>query len=900
MSYAGEERVPSEASMVLLGRPEHLRGLHGRADLPAHFLTVFSGGLFDTVSPEAHAGEDLGQLATLWQRYQVVGLDIGLLSLRRGSTKREQLFHDNLAQKLATRRVVLLAVLQDVEVAEGVSKLSLLREGQVAGPAVVCRPAEQTLGDLLRAIEGDGVIAKVEVDKERGAARLRLRCKKKQRALSRAVCSGVCDLSDLLGFERDKDALVSRWFAADFASPKTALVELLQNCAERQEHAMLEEVVTTWLATRDGMQADTRAFTKFELVVVATRDFTVEDRALLDRFAERNRVWLMTDRLRVGGDKRKLVRAAFVWPDAVASLLARLSLADPRESRGGYFGWRSYVFGASADEEHVERLREQETTRLLNEVDRSDELPHIETAGPYEPVGEELVQARDEVTQAVVDWDEGGVAARAAATLQENAWCSDHRIAGDDLGEVRSQRGEAWEDARLPVEQRDPERAFAQAYWTEIHRRPSVLRQFAAGRHMRGETDLVGHVRDQAHAWHVLLEQRRRLARERESLLQQAEEIDRAFTYHLGAVPRLAIGAVVGAFLGFLCLNVIRVLVLISPTTWFTGALMFFLALLGGFAGALIPAWVERRRGQAATAKLARRLRDVDDAHAQAVADTYRLFAKAENVRQSLRGDGVRKRTVLLAERAWSIVKAAREEVAREFQQRKLLGVASGHRNEHDGLAREDRREWREAARIRPAKRLELRTSGEEWNRAFEGVMTRFLGEWKSDLIKEDPFCTGFFRAAVLRQLVVRLSDYVVAEVDTELLRQLSEQIGDELDLEDWVAPFESSIGGSVFDGALMSTLYEGGIDHVDGGSYVWMHRDRPFAADLLQKLLHSCETVFGSAHIISKSVPGSLPLGGFALLFHELEVHWGDGATLRAGPAPDSNMSDPAEEASS
>lgn len=891
MSVGSENLDAGKAEMVLLARQEDLRTLHACADLPAHFLTVFSGGLYDTA--EKQAPDDL---VRLWSRYDVVGLDVGLLERSRESSRREQHYLVNLSQMLAKRRVVLLAVLRDLEIRPGTCHLTFLRARQVAGPAIVCRPADQTLGDTMAAVGSDGLAVKLEKKKLPGGvseARLRVVNQRGDGPLVAAKCTGVCDLAALFDFEPDGEDLVSRWFDGKLSGKQVRLVDVLQDCAERQEHAMLQQIVSVWLDAEGRMQEDTQSFTQFELIVVATRAFTLADRVLLDRFQERGRVWLMTDRLRAGGDMRQVVRAVYVWPDAVASLLARLVLSSPAESARGYYSWRSFTFGARSDQKGLELERERKTTELLEEVQEEPTRPTVELVGPFEPIQEVWAVDRPEIEDGAVDWDRPAKMATVEARVSEQRWRDDHREAGDDLGDRRMNLGRVETD---PAE--DPERQFSRSYWSMIHQSPGVLRRFAEGRHLRGETDVLGEMRKHHALWQAQLDGRRAAAEEREGLLQRSEEVDRAYEFHLGVMPRLVIGAIVSLFVGFLCLNVIRVLVLISPATWFPGACMFLLALLGGLAGALVPAWLERRSGQVAAAALDRKLAGVDQRHRELVADGYELGKGAESLRQSLRVEALRKRTVLLAERAWSIVREARDDVARQFQQRKLFEGVVAAAGSSEALAVEDRREWRRSAVIQPGAPVTLDLESSDAAGAFADVWRDFLSEWRKDVAEEDPLETGFLRAVVLQQLVFRLSDHVAAQVEREVLLQLDRQVrGEEVRLEDWVEPFREAIGPDLTFGAMQSVLYEGDVE--DYGSYRWLYRDEAFARGLLNELQRRLPTEFGRVAVSEEPFGRSLPLGGFAVLFHELEVHWGaDGVSLLPGRGPEAAFDGEEEDA--
>ena len=95
----------------------------------------------------------------------------------------------------------------------------------------------------------------------------------------------------------------------------------------------------------------------------------------------------------------------------------------------------------------------------------------------------------------------------------------------------------------------------------------------------------------------------------------------------------------------------------------------------------------------------------------------------------------------------------------------------------------------------------------------------------------------------------------------------------------------------------MQSVLYEGDVE--DYGSYRWLYRDEAFARGLLNELQRRLPTEFGRVTVSEEPFGRSLPLGGFAVLFHELEVHWGaDGVSLLPGRGPEAAFDGEEEDA--
>lgn len=873
MADVGVETAISQGdALVLLGRRSDLLRLQGQADLPARFLAVYEGGL------EATAGDaDQADFDRLVRRHRVVGLDAELLAGTEGEDLRTRRYRDNLVQKLAARRVALLTVLGEAEAVARDAVVSFVRRGDSGGITVTCQPERQSIDDWRAAAAEVGLRIDVDLDAASdlacfvvtaadGSPMVAARSRDRDR---------TGDLVELLAFasegDPDESRLRSRWFAAAHVRRSDGkMAAVLADCARRRERESLDLVLRSWREALASMQADTRALVQLELIVVATRPIAIDDQQRIAGCRDIARAWVMTDRLRAGGDRRTLVRSCHVWPDAVAALLARLCLDRPEPGARGLFAWRSFVCGIAADASRIEAIRDRETRAIL---DRAEEAPDglaIQRKGPFEPL--EAKWLVDRADPPAIDWDEGGGGRVVDAACAESAWVADHREAGARLGIERAKLGKA-----LLGDAADPERVYSQHYWTQVHRSPGMLRVFGTERLFRADPATRLHERIPAHLaeWRDdVLGARRALARGREDVRQAAEEFDRARRFHVALPWRILVGSAVASYAGFLALNVLRVLLTFGAAEWSTGITIFAAAVVGGWAGALLPAWVEHGRGRAAAVALTNRMREVVAQHRDAVAETHEVFRDAEGVRQTIRITSVQRRTTLLAERAWSIVSRAREEVAAAYERRKLLGGKAGGVDESERLAAEDRREWRSASVVRPVyEHGRDMPDGAVWSAAFADVATAFRREWQERMEAEDPYCTGFLRVAVLTKLVHDLADLVSARIERELLLQAERNAiagGGAIGPQAWVERIAGAIGRDADQHAMLSVLDDGSAQRTSG-VYRMYRRDTALAADVCRRLA-AARPGFASGPM---TLVEAMPLGGFAMLFHEVPLAW-------------------------
>ena len=874
MSTGGRHRSPGRhEALVLLGRRSDLLHLQGQADLPYRFLSIFDGDLESTAG-----GSGDSELDGLLERHSVVGIEADFLVSSSTDDAPVQRYRDNLAQKLAARRVALLVVLRDQDLAKGVAETSFVVRGSSGGLSVSSEPERQSVRDWQAAATSARIQIDLELDEARGLACFLVSSREGVPVLAARDRRG--NLAELLELRQEGPPeharLRSRWFSLDLARrPDATMGQVLADCAQRQERESLERVFAAWRDASARMQGDTQALTRLELVLVATRAIAKEDRERIRPFENYARTWVMTDRLRAGEGHQVLVRARHIWPDAVGTLLARLCLDEEKDSkRGSIYAWRSFVCGISADQAWIEKLRAAHTTSILEALDEAEVAPLVQRIGPFQPLNTRWVRPSSPNS------DPSNARVVAISDCAEGPWVAEHRQAGTQLGveRVKLATPEKGNDTSAAPDAQDPERRYSDDYWAKVHSSPGALRTLAAARIFRPDPDqdLRNTIPANNEAWlKKVLAARRRLARDREHLLHATEELHRAQRFHVAIGWRVLIGSVVAAYAGFLALNVLRVLMTFSSGTWSTGIVIFALALLGGWCGALLPAHVERQRWRAATAALANQLSGVDNQHQEAVAETHALFRTGENVRQTIRITALQRRTTLLAERAWKIVCDSRDEVAREFQRRKLLHRATSGVDTTDRLWLEDRREWRKATVIRPTYTHDLdRPSSGSWEEAFRAVKIDFKKQWTEGLEREDPHKTGFLRASVLDKLVRELADKVGSRIEEVLLEQAEEKssvAANPIEEQTWLEGILRALGKDASLHALLSVLDDGSAAQRGRGEYRYFHRDFSLAKSTIDKL---------GERISPKSKPvivESLPLGGFAMLFHEVPLKWNE-----------------------
>ncbi len=778
---------------ILLASAQDLREYGALADVPAHFFSTFDEALEMTASPNGDDGLD-----AMLKRFEFVGIDVELLLIRPDDSPDVKRYRRNLAQKLCGRCVAGLWTLHEPrwegETHWTLNKDELSRMGESA-VSFDCRTA--TPDDLAVMIKPFG--ARMTVVPCVEGARLVLDWIDGN-SMRRPVEAGV-RIAMTLGLECSGNRILSRPIRQDPASVRRATMRsILEMVHYEAEVDRLERLRQARDAVRAGMQRDTQHEESFELVIIATRPMRVSDESALNNWfradanaSSSSRAWLMQDTLRAASDSQTLLASKFVWPDAVSFLLARLRLAGPPQIRpSGLFAWRAIGFGPSTNAQELEKLRESMLQRVLESVDSEAPLPSIGETGAYKPIlkssfhGEEEFDPgswleagnmrRDQVLGIKTVWRrdlEGSLAQRTHAAFGAAEWLNNYRKEGAKLARQRARLSAAdGQGSGAPIGSQDPETAYMQAFWRRAHRNPGELMRLANGVGFRMTMPLKERVSRHAEEWRSqVLGRRRQIGLERELLLQCAEEIDCARGFHMAMKWRIMVGAAMAVFAVYLSLVLFSVLLSISAGTLGTSLLVIVGALVGAAAGVVIPHELEARRGKQAMDTLRLAARQLGRNHTQAVRHTHDFVVEGNRLRQDLRRAAVQRRTELLAERAWTIVKRTRETISNEIAKRRLLDQPTALQGGAERLAREDRRDWREHAIVRPVSAcIQTEEGRSDRNQMVVQMRDRFLELWRTRLDEEDRYMTGFIRRQLLHRLVLELSQDIADQILTRLL----------------------------------------------------------------------------------------------------------------------------------
>jgi hypothetical protein len=357
----------------------------------------------------------------------------------------------------------------------------------------------------------------------------------------------------------------------------------------------------------------------------------------------------------------------------------------------------------------------------------------------------------------------------------------------------------------------------------------------------------------------------------RELATQHAEEVDRARSFHVGLGWRVAIGTCVAAYAGFLSLHILRVLTALSSGTWGTGLAIVLCAVAGAWVGAVLPAWVERAAGRRATAKVRTEAEGVAAAHVKSAQETYKLLQGGDKIQLELRKLAIQRRTWLLANRAWHIVRSTLEELRRSAARRRLLIPADRLVNKAERLELEDRREWRDRSVLGIS--IPLHTDGVD-------VSDEFTRSWKSALQTEDRDCTGFLRAGVLRHLVRELDRQIVESIESQMLDNGTSRLDDLLSKEEKEgelikAKLKTAYGAGDWCHPLLSVDDSLVAERAKGEHWFFAQKNCRFLADAAKSVLHEERL---------EQPPEGLPIHALGLYFHCVNLQLHDDGRLTAG----------------
>ena len=878
------------SSGILLATAQELREFSAQAAVPAHFFSVFSDSLEMTASPKGDDGLD-----ALLDRYELVGIDIELLLDGASDTSDMVRYRRNLAQKLCGRSVVGLWVVKEPSW-QGETHWTLRRSAESRmGESPVGFCSEKTtptmLADMIRPLG-----ARLGVEPAGSGARLVLEWI--SGSPMQPLEEGGLPVAATLGFKNDAGKLVSRDIAVEPSILKDMpLVGFLGELHYEMEVERLARLNEARSMLRRHMQQDTQGREAFELAIIATRPMRVADEVglkkhfSLDGVSWTTRAWVMQHTLRAAANSQTLLASKFVWPDALSFLLARLKLAEETHGRSmGLYAWRAVGFGPSTDAHELENLRMQMLQNVLESVDSPEKMPRVRSEGAYAPVGKSRFDTAPSSKEA--SWLEGDVASGAEAAFGEQHWVTDYRREGRCLARDRAHLVTGHDpNGTESIGTSDPDVDYVNTLWERAHASPGTLMFLANGVGFRVKTPLKEQVERLQKAWREeVIGRRRRIAIQRELLFQATEEVDSARDYHMALKWRVLIGAAVTVFAVYTSLVVFSLLMSVSAGSLAAAFIVIAGALIGAVCGVMAPYQLEVWRGKKAVAAVAKAAEELKAAHTDAVRHTYNFVVDGDDLRQKLRRAALERRTELLANRAWTIVKRAREGISNDLAQRRLLDEPSVQTGNAERLAREDRRDWREHAVVRPAMaRIRSDEGMREWKDLQTQMRHRFLDRWRARLDAEDRYRTGFIRARVLRELVLELSQDIADEITRRLLDIVEREFARRPDFHSvlssnaagnaspaasresalsWGQHVYGRIGKDWAAHAMLSATYEDDGNRAHGTFRFFARRDCHIGGNVLQELRKR-----RVEQITVHTSEARAPLGLFGFVFEEVPV---------------------------
>ena len=870
----------AEGAVILVGNPIDLQEFGELSDLPARFYQQFTGKLTETVSVKGNTDLD-----ALLNNYEVVGIDLRMLIRDAREPADRRRYKINFAQQLAARRVIVLSVLRGWEPSGQRASVEIdAPSGRFVSHASDA-PFVQWCENLL----AYGVVAKFRPEPGTDKCWLRLTTdssKESQENLATVVKS----VHAIFALREIDGGLESSRFSVALAHDTSARLEaVFQDCVKQRERDGLSAVHAAWRDAVANMQPDVRSRSRIELAIIATRAFEPDDVRIIKALtAEANRTapvraWLMTERLRVADDARDHAFARHIWPDALAMLMARLSGASVHDSGGGCFAWRAVAFGPSFDDSRLESLRKEGVHQILREPSPVGTRPSIDFTGHLRFISHECTVVRPNPTK--IEWDNAlgdkKACTLASRELSENLWKQDYRTAGRDLAGKRAaiMRNDAGGSSRVgattsavstvseDADSRDPERLFSVAHWRRIHERPGMLCAFAEGvmsRTAARSDDLTAQRRSD---WGGgVLPARSDIAVKRECTLQHAEDLDTSREFFISVRWRMLIGLIVALYMAFIALNLLRVLMLIKPGTVLPGIGMVLCAVVGAWAGAVLPAWMEKRAGRRAAEKLDNEIQEVNEQQQVNVKNTHAMLLEADKRRQVARRTALNRRTLLLANRAWTVVLSAENALGVEAARRLAKKGTSAHQDA-DRLAQKDRRVWRDHAYFRPAAALpESVYTDPLIGKELERIKLKFLERWCEVLDTEDRYCTGFLRARVLEALVRELSGTMasgLAEAVLELGERRFLVAATSTSADEWAHEVMKRIGTDSGSHAMLSVLDEGAGKRPRGEYRILRRR-----SELAKSVSSIIERRTTGAMVVDVN---RLPFGAYGMVFNEV-----------------------------
>lgn len=651
---------------------------------------------------------------------------------------------------------------------------------------------------------------------------------------------------------------------------------------DREQRALLEWFGILERAISDYVQHDTRQDISATAILIFDRPLAKSDILFLRQLAAikvLQRIYVMTERMRVTGEGRGLVHSRYVWPRAVGPLLARL-VSEPKESqhsqndckkRTELLAWRACMVPSALDRAALRRGKVDEINRIFRGI-HSKSMPGGGGASGY---GEDWIGPRDAPVAGPEAVDDPPK--RSSRELGDSYWSSEYVKA-----RVRFNRARLSSSA---IDASGSHQGAERAFWVKVSRDPKALLE---GSGVPDRDNSKSSVVSQLANAHSARERMRGGELAVANAQGAAREWDKARDACVTIWYRIACAALpVVMLLGLPAFIVFQQV--LGSTATFIAALVC--AVLGAAVGVYASHEVERRR-----------LAHADKCHSslcaaavklrwEAVVDASRVVTAAEDSRQSDLQRNAAEHRKRLIDRADALMSHGIRDARFEHVEKERDEFGAFDEREW-AIAREDQREY--AARC-VMELLELGVSGSSSARSPTGVgtdgadisggevdnadivaiATDITADWRAEVRGRDLRHSGYLPARWLRLFVARLARkfrFNEAEREEEKARKA---LSEDQDILNRVSKLFSrfcqnthQVIGERYEAPLLSVEYMRG--HAPQKKCLIVASD----CDIAQKICEAMQSESNSGQIRLSAAQGKVfHVGAGAIYFEEIPV---------------------------
>ncbi|HYF50457.1 MAG TPA: hypothetical protein VEJ63_13690, partial [Planctomycetota bacterium] len=338
------------------------------------------------------------------------------------------------------------------------------------------------------------------------------------------------------------------------------------------------------------------------------------------------RTYVMFDTLELG--RNTPFFSHYIWPLSVSRLLLRLSLGERLDEEGPRaYAWRGFDFGPNLEADWIDSLVTSSLAavykRLLN-GDGAISNVHAEHFRPAPVTVSTLQLTPREQTFEPQPWQEFQAQTRLKAIAPMHAWHDDFAATGRKFATTLGVAA---------MEDEPPAQTEARNIWRAVHKEPSNITRALLLRELLDGPGLEEHARLAREQWQKMEATIARRIQELADFQACAEEFERAQSAFVSFGPRLAIGAIASAFVAYASSVVIHAMI---GGVWWPTIVAGSIAL-GGLAGAVIPWWLENRRGKRALSEFQSMLKRVYGLTNDINIESQRLLAQSQEFSAQLR-----------------------------------------------------------------------------------------------------------------------------------------------------------------------------------------------------------------------------------------------------------------------